>query len=66
LRTDVDGSRIFSTDDTKAKGLRDLGFGTVLTHQKDGIARGTGVVVTLANEKRTGDCKRKGIRSLFI
>ncbi len=51
LRTDVDGSRIFSTDDTKAKGLRDLGFGTVLTHQKDGIARGTGVVVTLANEK---------------
>ena len=31
--------------------MRDLGFGTVLTHQKDGIARGTGVLVTLANEK---------------
>lgn len=51
LRTDVDGARLFTTDDSKAKGLRDLGFGTVLTHQKDGIARGTGVVVTLANEK---------------
>ncbi|HLY70370.1 MAG TPA: amidohydrolase family protein, partial [Puia sp.] len=37
--------------DGKAKPLRDLGFGTVLTHEKDGIARGTGVIVTLANEK---------------
>lgn len=51
LRTDIDGARLFATDDNKAKSLRDLGFGTVLTHQKDGIARGTGVVVTLANEK---------------
>jgi imidazolonepropionase-like amidohydrolase len=33
------------------KPYRDIGFGTVLTHQKDGIARGTGAVVTLANKK---------------
>ncbi len=26
-----------------------MGFGTVLSHQKDGIARGTGVIATLAN-----------------
>lgn len=51
LRTDIDASRIFVTDETKARLLRDLGFGTVLTHQKDGIARGTGAVVTLANAK---------------
>ena len=51
LRTDIDASRLFVTDEAKAKNLRDLGFGTVLTHQKDGIARGTGMVVTLANEK---------------
>lgn len=51
IRTDIDGARLFSVDDNKAKNLRDLGFGTVLTHQKDGIARGTGVLVTLANEK---------------
>ena len=51
IRTDVDASRIFSVDDARAKALRDLGFGTVLSHQKDGIARGTGVVATLANEK---------------
>jgi imidazolonepropionase-like amidohydrolase len=42
---------LFNVDEAKAKSLRDLGFGTVLTHQKDGIARGTGAVVTLANMK---------------
>lgn len=51
IRTDVDGSRLFTVDDNRAKPLRELGFGTVLSHQKDGIARGSGVVATLANEK---------------
>ena len=51
IRTDVDASRLFAVDESRAKPLRDVGFGTVLTHQKDGIARGTGVVVTLANQK---------------
>lgn len=51
IRADVEGDKLFNTDDAKAKPLRDLGFGTVLTHSKDGIARGTGTVVTLANEK---------------
>jgi len=51
IKPETDGSKIFAADDTKAKPLRELGFGTVLTHQKDGIARGTGVVVTLANRK---------------
>ncbi|MDB5230890.1 MAG: amidohydrolase [Chitinophagaceae bacterium] len=50
LHTDVNAVSLFTTDETKAKGLRDLGFGTVLTHQKDGIARGTGAVVTLSKE----------------
>ncbi|MFZ4768834.1 MAG: amidohydrolase family protein [Ferruginibacter sp.] len=30
--------------------MRDAGFGVVLTHQKDGIARGTGTVVSLAEK----------------
>ncbi|HSZ86729.1 MAG TPA: amidohydrolase family protein [Puia sp.] len=51
IKPETDASKIFTVDDGKAKPLRDLGFGTVLTHEKDGIARGTGVVVTLANEK---------------
>jgi imidazolonepropionase-like amidohydrolase len=51
IKPEVDASKLFVTDDAKAKPLRENGFGTVLTHVKDGIARGTGVVVTLANEK---------------
>ncbi|HEY4149222.1 MAG TPA: amidohydrolase family protein [Chitinophagaceae bacterium] len=51
IRSDVIGSDIFVADDAKAKPLRDAGFGTVLTHQKDGIARGTGTVVTLTGKK---------------
>jgi hypothetical protein len=31
--------------------LRDDGFGVVLSHVRDGIARGTGTLVTLSNEK---------------
>lgn len=51
IRTDIDGAKLFAIDNAKAKSLRDIGFGTVLTHQKDGIARGTGVLVTLAEER---------------
>jgi len=51
IHPEVNAFQLFSVDDSKAAGLRESGFGTVLTHQKDGIARGTGAVVTLANEK---------------
>jgi len=51
IHPETDGSRLFAVDDAKAKPMRDLGFGTVQTLNRDGIARGTGVVVTLADEK---------------
>lgn len=51
LKCDADAYRVFAVDDTKAKPLREAGFGAVLSHVKDGIARGTGAVVSLANEK---------------
>jgi imidazolonepropionase-like amidohydrolase len=51
IHPETDASRLFAVDETKAKPLRDIGFGTVLSHMRDGIARGTGVVVTLADEK---------------
>ncbi|TDO29431.1 amidohydrolase family protein [Sediminibacterium goheungense] len=50
LKSDVQAYKIFSADESRAKPLRDMGFGTVLSHQKDGITRGTGTVVTLAND----------------
>jgi imidazolonepropionase-like amidohydrolase len=51
VKAEVSGADLFVADDAKAKTYRDIGFGTVFTHQKDGIARGTGSVVTLANKK---------------
>lgn len=50
IKAETEAYKIFSGDDTKAKALRDIGFGSVLTHQRDGIARGTGAFVTLATQ----------------
>jgi imidazolonepropionase-like amidohydrolase len=51
IKSDVDAYKQFTVDDAKAKPLREAGFGLVLSHVRDGIARGTGAVVSLANEK---------------
>lgn len=51
LRTDIEGAQVFSTDEAKAKALRDVGFGTVGSHHPDGITRGTGIVAALSNQK---------------
>ena len=50
VHPETDASHIFVVNETAAKPLRDIGFGTVLTQKKDGIVRGTGVVVTLGNQ----------------
>ena len=51
IKADMEAGKLFVTDDAKAKPMREIGFGAVLTHQRDGIARGTGTFVSLANMK---------------
>jgi len=51
IKSEVDAAKIFLVNESRAKELRNTGFGSVLTHQADGISRGTGVFVTLANDK---------------
>ncbi|HEU4472884.1 MAG TPA: amidohydrolase family protein, partial [Flavisolibacter sp.] len=51
IKSEADAFRVFAADEAKAKGLREAGFGAVLSHIRDGIARGTGTLVSLANEK---------------
>jgi len=51
IRPETDASKIFVADNGKAGDLRSSGFGVVLTHQQDGIARGTGTLVTLTGER---------------
>ena len=58
IRPETDASKIFTADDKKAKDLRGIGFGVVLSHLQDGIARGTGTLVTLSDEKENFDMLR--------
>lgn len=51
IKADVDACKQFIADNKAAEELRNLGFGSVLTSQKDGIARGTAVFVSLDNGK---------------
>lgn len=51
IRSQVNASEKFVADPARAKSLREVGFGSVLTLDKDGIARGTGAFVTLADLK---------------
>jgi len=50
LRPEIDATTLFKVDAKKAKEYRQLGFGTVLTHNRDGMARGTSTLVLLGEE----------------
>ena len=47
MRPETDAAALFSIDPKAAKAMREAGFGTVSTHQHDGISRGTAAVVSL-------------------
>lgn len=51
VHPEVQGNELFEVKADQAKELREMGFGTVSSHQKDGIIRGTGAVVLLGEEK---------------
>ncbi len=48
IRPETDAARLFNVDENKASALQQAGFGLVLSHNQDGIARGTGVLVATA------------------
>lgn len=50
LHPEIDAASLFKQSNEKAKEWRDLGFGTVLSHQTDGIARGSSALVLLGDE----------------
>ena len=51
IKPEVRGADIFSHQNDKAKSLRAMGFGTVLSHQHDGIARGTSLLAGLGSSE---------------
>ena len=51
IHPEVKAGELFVVNDKQAAEMRGLGFGSVLTHQQDGIMRGSSAFVTLGNEK---------------
>ena len=59
IRPQVPASDVFRVDPKKAGQLRKMGFGTVLTHVRDGIMRGTGTLVTLSEQIGRASCRER-------
>ncbi|MDX2002437.1 MAG: amidohydrolase family protein [Chitinophagales bacterium] len=53
IKPETNALELFKVNNDAAEALRNIGFATVLTHQNDGIARGTGTLVSLANDKES-------------
>jgi len=51
IKPETDAVKLFVTDDKAAEEMRKLGFGSVLSYNKDGIARGSAVFVSLGKDK---------------
>ena len=51
VQPENEADMLFKADAKKADELRKMGFGAVLTHPHDGIVRGTGALVTLADDR---------------
>ncbi len=51
IHPEVKGFELFTYNDQKAGALRKNGFGAVVTHQQDGIMRGTGALIALQQER---------------
>jgi imidazolonepropionase-like amidohydrolase len=51
IKPETDAIKLFSADNKSAEEMRKMGFGTVLTFNKDGIARGSAALVMLGKDK---------------
>ncbi len=54
IRPETLAGDMIAVNRPQAEELRKMGFGVVLTHHPDGIARGTGAVVHLGNDRENG------------
>ena len=62
IKPETNGLELFKVNGKDANALREIGFGMVLTHQNDGIARGSGVLVSTASI-RENEVILKGLAS---
>jgi imidazolonepropionase-like amidohydrolase len=65
IKPEVNAAESFSIDEATAVGFRNNGYGVVFTHVKDGIARGTGAVVTLAGTNENNSILKTNAAQVF-
>jgi imidazolonepropionase-like amidohydrolase len=65
VKPETEAIKLFAHDQRAADELRRLGFGAVLTSQKDGIVRGSAGLVTLATAKENECIVKDKAASLF-
>ncbi len=65
IKPEVNAVETFSIDEATAAGFRNNGFGVVFTHVKDGIARGTGAVVSLAGTNENNSILKTKAAQVF-
>lgn len=53
IKPEIRGAELFSHSNGKREALTKAGFGAVMTHQHDGIARGSGTLVALGENDNT-------------
>ncbi len=50
IKPEIEAHILFNVDDKRAGKYRELGYGSVVSHQNDGIARGSGALVSLGKK----------------
>ncbi len=50
IHPEIEARNLFKHNENSANNYRKAGFGAVLTHQQDGISRGSGLLTTLASD----------------
>ena len=65
VKPEINAVDAFSIDEAVAASYRNNGFGTVFTHVKDGIVRGTGAVVTLAGTNENNSILKTKAAQVF-
>lgn len=65
IHPELEAAQLFSPDAKSATTMRKAGFGWVVTHRPDGIARGTGALVSLAPERENVVILNPGVTAHF-
>lgn len=65
IQPENDASLLFKVTNPSADELRKLGFGAVLTHHHDGIARGNGAFVSLADDRENLVMLKSGVTAHY-